>query len=70
MHAVNIFKGTDSSVIGRKFPGSSDGPFLCMSILADFFHSSVIIPGFPYHRYKILNTDIFRGGDPAHERQT
>ena len=46
MHAVNIFKGTDLSVIGQKFPGSSDGPFLCISILADFFHSSGIIPIF------------------------
>ena len=48
MHAVNVFKGTDLSVsvIGRKFPGSQDGPFLCISIL-DFFHSSDIIPVFP-----------------------
>ena len=46
MHAVNIFKGTDSSVIGPKFPGSLGGPFLCISYLADFFHSSGIIPVF------------------------
>ena len=46
MHAVNSYKGTDSSVIGRKFPGSSDGPFLCISTLADFFHSSGNIPVF------------------------
>ena len=46
MHVVNIFKGTDSSVIGWKFPASLDGPFMSISILADFFHSSVIIPVF------------------------
>ena len=43
-HDVNIFKGTDSNVIGLTFAGSSIEPFLWISIVAAFFHSRGILP--------------------------
>ena len=43
-HDVNIFKGTDSNVIGLKFAGSSVEPFLWISIVAAFFHSGGTLP--------------------------
>ena len=44
IHDVNIFKGTDSDVIGLKFAGSSVEPFLWTSIVADFFHGGRTLP--------------------------
>ena len=43
-HEVNIFKGTDSNVIGLKFAVSSVEPFLWISIVAAFFHSRGTLP--------------------------
>jgi hypothetical protein len=41
---VNTFNGIDSSVMGRKFVGSSVLPFLCINIVQAFFHSFGTVP--------------------------
>ena len=38
-HEVKTLRGTESSVIGRKFAGSSLVPFLCTRTVQAFFHS-------------------------------
>ena len=42
---VNTFKGTDSSVMGRKFEGSLLLPFLWISMVHALFYSVGTVPG-------------------------
>jgi hypothetical protein len=46
---VNTFNGMDSSVMGRKFDGSSVLPFLCINIVQAFFHSFGTVPKAKLH---------------------
>ena len=43
-HDVNTFKGTDWSVMGRKFEGSLVSPFLWISMVHALFHSVGTVP--------------------------
>ena len=60
-HEVNIFKGTNSSVIGLKLAGSSVLPFLWTKIVQAFLHSCGIVPDFQM-LHKILVITVQRIG--------
>ena len=60
-HEVNIFTGTDSSLIGLKLAGSSVLPFLWNKVVHAFLHSFEIIPDFQM-LHKVLVITVWRAG--------
>ena len=54
-HEVNIFNGTESSLIGLDFAGSSVLPFLWTKIVHAFLQSCGIIPDFHMlHKIRVI----------------